>query len=66
MTSLDELPEAARDTLQQPLGDFEAGSVETSTRPGGVIIYEFEGQLGERNVDIERSADAEVMTFNLD
>lgn len=63
---LEELPEAVRNTLTQLLGDFQPTTVETSTRPLGVVVYEFEGQLGERNVDIELSADAEVMLINLD
>lgn len=66
VTPLEALPEEARTTLSQLLGDFEPSSVEASTRPGGVVVYEFEGQLRESNVDVELSADAQQMTLTLD
>ena len=64
--NLDELPQAVQTTLQQLLQGFEPTTVETSTRPEGVMVYEFEGQLGDSQVDIEISADAQAMTINLD
>lgn len=63
---LSELPQEVQNTLEQFLQGFEPTTVETSTRPEGVMVYEFEGQLGDTQVDIEISADAEVMTINLD
>lgn len=63
---LSELPQEVENTLGQFLQGFEPTTVETSTRPEGVMVYEFEGQLGDAQVDIEISADAEVMTINLD
>lgn len=64
--SLEQLPQEVRDTLQQFLGDFQPSTVETSTRPDGALVYEFEGQLGDTQVDVEISADAQVMTINRD
>jgi len=64
--SLGEFPQDVRDTLQGLLQGFEPSTVETSTRPEGVVVYEFEGQLGESEVDIELSGDAQVMTINLE
>lgn len=64
--NLEELPQEVQTTLQQLLQGFEQTTVETSTRPEGVLVYEFEGQLGDSQVDIEISADAQVMTINLD
>lgn len=64
--NLGELPQEVQNTLQGLLQGFEPSTVETSTRPEGVVVYEFEGQLGDSEVDIELSADAQVMTINLE
>lgn len=65
-SNLGELPQEVQNTLKGLLQGFEPSTVETSTRPEGVVVYEFEGQLGDSEVDIEISADAQVMTINLE
>ena len=65
-SNLGELPQEVQNTLQGLLQGFEPSTVETSTRPEGVVVYEFEGQLGDSDVDIELSADAQEMTISLE
>ena len=58
--TMEEVPEAVRETLALQMGDFIPNSVERSRRGDSVVIYEFEGvDENGRAIDIEVQAEGE-------
>ncbi len=69
--TMEDLPEEVATTLETFLQDFEPSTIEVSKRPTSQalqthMVYEFEGELGGAEVDIEISADGQSMAINFD
>ena len=60
------LPAEVTAALEQNLAGFAPTMVEESTREGGKIIYEFEGQHDGKEIDAEINADGTGYTMNDD
>lgn len=61
-----ELPAEVKATLDKELAGFAPTMIEKSTRPQGVVVYEFEGQHGGKEIDAEINADGTGYKLNDD
>ena len=64
--AMDAVPEPVSATLDAEASGFEPSFIEKSTREDGSIVYEFEGQLEGREVDLEIGEDGSGFVRNED
>lgn len=64
--AIDALPAEVAATLEAELPGFAPTMIEESTRPDGVVIYEFEGTHEGVEIDAEIAADGTGFTMNED
>lgn len=60
------VPAEVQATLDKELAGFASTMIEKSTRPNGVVVYEFEGQHDGKEIDAEINADGTGFTRNDD
>lgn len=60
------LPAEVAATLASSLAGFTPSYVEKSTRPEGVVVYEFEGTVDGKEIDAEINADGTGFVMNDD
>lgn len=64
--AMEAVPQQVSATLDSEASGLQPSYVEKSTRAGGTIVYEFEGQLDGREVDIEINEDGSGFVDNAD
>ena len=62
--ALADAPPGVLATLEETAPGFQAEEIERSTRPGGVVVYEFEGDHNGREAELEIDADGRLLVFD--
>ena len=60
------VPEVVKSALQENLAGFTPAMAEKSTRPGGKVVYEFEGTHDGKEIDAEIDEDGSNFAMNDD
>lgn len=63
--ALADVPPGVLAKLEETAPGFQAEEIERSSRPGGVEIYEFEGEHDGQEAELEIDADGQLLIFEL-